>query len=328
MSNVSITLTGLDGSNPLAFLAAIGVLRALDHRARQHARTTPRLSWFDEGCWRPVVHDVTSMDAIIGELTEDRETWEADPALLIAYDESGEKLVDPRKTKAKIARDLKPKPGAMREFIESIASQSAYEQTPRELLYLRRSLDTISAFGSELVQDNNGNTKPTGFHFTAGQQQFMKAVAELQAGVTATDLQEALVGPWRRESTLPNMSWDATNARFYALRATNPSGDKKTSVAGADWLAFVGLSAFPSFPRGSRLATTGITGGWKDSTLTWPVWRRPSTYRVAACLARIPDLARLSAVERASRGIGSVFRAKISRSDQGGYGSFAPAEVT
>lgn len=54
---------------------------------------------------------------------------------------------------------------------------------------------------------------------------------------------------------------------------------------------------------------------------------RPCTFRVATCLARMPDLARVSAVERASRGIGSVFRARISRSDQGGYGSFAPAEV-
>ncbi len=59
-ADVNVTLTGLDGSNPLAFLAALGLLRVLDHRARQHRHngrtpTTPKLAWLDEGGWRPVL---------------------------------------------------------------------------------------------------------------------------------------------------------------------------------------------------------------------------------------------------------------------------------
>lgn len=324
MSDTTVVLTGLDGANPLAFLAAIGVLRVLDHRARQHDRPPPRLSWLNEGCWRPAIHGAPNIDAIIGALLEDKDTWKDDPAFLLAYDESGENLIDPRAAKAKITRDLKPKPAAMRAFLEDLASRSGLGQSLNHRLELRRALDTAAAYGSELVQDNNGNTKPSAFHFTAGQQQFMKAVSELQAGVTAADLSEALVGPWRRESTLPNMSWDATNARLYALRATNPSGDKKTTVAGADWLAFVGLGALPSFPSGSRLLTTGIKGGWKDSVFSWVVWTRPATYRVVGSLLR--SIA-LTPAARDARGIGESFSAAITRSDQGGYGTFSPAEV-
>jgi hypothetical protein len=328
MSNSPTTLTGLDGANPLAFLAALGALRVLDYRARQRGQALPQLSWIDDGCWRPVIHGMPSIDAIVGELLEDKGSWRDDPALLLAYDETGEKLVDPRAAKGTFSRDLKPKPSAMRAFLEILASGAVVEQPRRKRLLLRRSLDTAAAYGSEIVQDQTkGNTKPTAFHFTAGNQKFLKAVAELQAKVDIADLNEALGGPWQRGSTLPNMSWDATNSRLYALRARNPATDAKTTVAGADWLAFIGLAVVPSFPRGNDLATTGIKGGWKDSSFTWAVWERPATLRVVSSIVRIPALAALSPIARRAQSLAAVFSSGISRSDQGGYGAFAPAEV-
>lgn len=324
----SIVLTGLDGANPLAFLAALGVLRVLDYRARLNSQSPPRLSWVDEGCWRPVVHGVPTIEAIVSEIIADKASWPTDPAFVLAYDESGMNLVDPLSATGKFTRDLKPKPEAMRSFLDGIAGRAAHRQSGQERISLRRTLETAACYGSELVQDNNGNTKPTAFHFTAGQQQFMKAVAELQEKVSEADFYEALVGPWRRESPLPNMGWDATNARFYALRANNPSGDKKTTVAGADWLAFIGIGAFPSFPSNGRLNTTGIKGGWKDSVFTWAVWNRPATWQTVRALCQTANLNELSETARRARGLTVTFRASIPRSDQGGYGSFSPAAVT
>jgi hypothetical protein len=285
------------------------------------------LSWADQGCWRPVVHGVPSLDAIVGEVLEDKATWRTDPAFLLAYDDTGEGPVDLDAT-GTIIRDLKPKPRAMRTFLENLARQPSGVRTPEAMVIQRRSLDTAAAFGCELIQDNNGNTKPTAFHFSAGQQQFMKAVAELQDRTTAADFVEALAGPWRRERTLPNMGWDATDSRLYALRATNPSGEKKTSIPGADWLAFVGLGAFPSFPVGGKLATTGVKGGWKDSVFTWPIWTRPALYSGTCGLLRTLDLRHLSVAARRARSVGAVFTARIGRSDQGGYGTFSPAAVS
>lgn len=325
MTGSKVTLSGLDGANPLGYLAALGVLRVLDHRARLLGRSLPSLAWTDAGCWRPVVHGAPTVDAIIGELMEDKASWEHDPAFLLAYDNDGN-LHDPRSYDGVLTRDLKPKPAAMRAFLDGLAERVS-RCSPGERTELRRTLDTAACYGSEMVQDNNGNTKPTALHFTAGQQQFLKAVSELQAGATVADFQEALVGPWLRESTLPNMSWDSTNARLYALRASNPSGDKKTTVAGADWLAYIGLGVLPSFPYRTRLVTTGFKGGWKDSTFTWAVWDKPATARVASSIGRTMELASLSHHARRARGIGAVFSARISRSDQGGYGTFAPAEV-
>jgi hypothetical protein len=327
MADSRIVLPGLDGANPLAFLAALGVLRALDYRARLHDRVAPRLAWTDDGYWQPVIHGYPSVDAIIGELLEDKATWQDDPAFLLAYDETGETLLDPRTVSGKLSRDLKPRPAALRKFLDDLGARAVSRKNFAEHVELRRSLDTAAVYGSELVQDNNGNTKPTGFHFTAGNQQFLKALSQLQTGVTSSDLLEALAGPWLRESTLPNMSWDATYARLYALRAKKPSDDKKTSVAGADWLAFIGLGAMPSFPQGNRLETTGIKGGWKDSSFTWAVWECPVNWRVATSICRTINVKRMTTVERRSRRISAVFSSRISRFDQGGYGSFSPAEV-
>lgn len=346
----TLVLPGLDVSNPLSFFASLGILRTLDHHAKIRGELPPKLSFLQKNGVRPVLHGLSSFEELIDFLLADKETWARDEALHLAYDESvGWISLDEREPEQKLTRDLKPKPEAMRAFLETLASK--LESNP-ENVGLRRVLDTAAAYGSEIVQDNNGNTKPTGFHFTAGSQRFLDAIVKLQENVAAADFEEALRGPWVRESRLPNMGWDATYVRSYALRAENPSGDQKTTIAAADWLAYIGLGAFPVFPHGAQLRTPGIFGGWKDSVFVWPIWSEPLTYRVAVSVLRSPVWAEIAREKREkkteldtegarrseaareqristlkARRVSSVFMTKISRSDQGGYGSFSPGEL-
>ncbi len=323
-----VPLPGLDGSNPLGFLAALGLLRLLDYQARLETRQRPRLGWIDDGYWQPVLHDAGDIENVIAAVIDDKSSWADDPAFLLAYDESGEVLVDPRTAGGTITRDLKPKPAAMRAFLDRIAGMGEDECLKRGgWITARRSMDTASSYGSEIIQDNNGNTKPLTLHFTAGQQKFLEAVAKLQESTTEEDLREALLGPWKRSSKLPSMSWDATVARIYALRATDPSKEKRGSIPGADWLAFIALGLLLATPRRSSLITTGVRGGWKDSVLTWPLWTSPASTQVVRCLLAIARLHGLSAEGRAARGIAVIFSSRITRSDQGGYGAFTPARV-
>lgn len=341
-----VLLEALDASNPLAFLASIGILRTLYHRAEERGEEAPSLSFVWQSGFRPMVHGVESVEVLIEALLEDRDTWNNDEALQFAYDASGDWLpLAQRGDDPKLTRDLKPPPEQMRTFLESIARR--LESAEAEPL-LRRTLDTAAAYGSEIVQDNNGNTKPTSLHFTAGSQRFLDAIVKLHEGVNAADFDEALRGPWKRQSTLPNMSWDSTYSRAYALRAVNPSDDPKLTIAAADWLAYIGLGALPVFPRGRQLLTTGVFGGWKDSVFIWPIWSVPLSYRVAVSALRTPILAEIARElrepdsppegpdaararrrqsEHEARGIAAVFMSKILRSDQGGYGSFSPARM-
>lgn len=326
----AVRLPGLDGSNPLGFLAALGVLRTLDHRARAQRGLLPRLGWIEEGYWQPVVlgEKGLDLDALVAAIVTDRASWADDPAMLLAYDATGEKLVDPHLGGDDVVRDLKPRPGAMRLFLDRLAAQAEVSgHGDASDAALRRSLDTVGFYGSEIVQDNNGNTKPFALHFTAGQQTFLRAVAQLQEGVGEAEIREALIGPWRGASKLPSMSWDATVTRVYALRASDPSSEKRGSNAGADWLAFVGLGLLMAAPRHGVLRTTGVRGGWKDSDFTWPVWTPPLTARVVRSLLATNDLHLSPPSERACRGVGSIFSSRVTRSDQGGYGGFTPARV-
>ena len=294
-----LVLTGLDGANPLGFFAALGALEVLSDRG-----IPARLAWRDEGAWRPILTGLdVGIEALIEWIDEDRSACADERALALEYDGK---------------RDLKPSPERFREYLVDLVSRASPER--------RRGVDWASAFATDVATDNNGNTKPTALHFTAGQQQFLKMVAELVVGVTAADIQEALLGPWKYERPLPVMGWDATADRAYALRASNPSGDKKLGVPGADWLAVRGLACLPVAPVGTRVRMTGCVGGWKTGELQWGLWTVPLVREVVRSTLRL-DLVNMRADEREARGIGVVFACGIKRSDQGGYGSFEPARV-
>lgn len=293
-----LTLTGLDGSNPLAFLAALGALDAAS------AVAGSSLSWRDDSGWRPVLaSSCESLQSLIALLDEDRASCADDPALALAYDGK---------------RDLKAPPVVFREHLLRVVSAASPTG--------RRSVDWTSAFATDVALDNNGNTKPTALHFTAGQQQFLQMALQLCQEVTSNDLHEAVVGPWLYRRPLPVLGWDATSARDYALRASDPSTDKKNGVPGADWLALRGLTFLSTVPRGDRVLTTGCVGGWKTGRFRWPIWTGSLSAPVIRTLLA-QDFEGMSIAERRARGISAVFSSGIKRSDQGGYGSFEPAAI-
>jgi len=222
---------GLDGSNPLGFLAALGVLRALEPEGA-------RLKWEREGAWCPVFSsDIGDMCALVARLNADRLACVGDPALALEYDGK---------------RDLKPPPQHYREYLQALVSACSPQA--------RRSVDWAASFATDVAVDRNGNTKPTALHFTAGQQQFLQMANDLATNTTENDLREALDGPWQYTRPLPVMGWDSTMARDYALRATDPSTDKKAGVPGADWLGLRGLAFLLAVPVGPRVVTTGCEG--------------------------------------------------------------------
>ncbi|HEX2685060.1 MAG TPA: hypothetical protein VHN14_00505 [Kofleriaceae bacterium] len=306
-----LILTGLDGQNPLGFFAALGLLRVLDDDALRRNVPRPALQFPAMGEPVPTVRSDLALDAIIGVVLEDARQQGENHALQFAYTEQGERAV-PGDSSA--VHDLKPPPSLAKALLEECAPRA------------RREAALVAGWFSELVQDHNGNTKPTALHFTAGQQSFLEMVDELRQGITSEDVREALLGPWLNTSRLPSLSWDSSIARNYALRASNPSKEKRGSVAAANWLGVIAMEFFPVVPSRDKLVTTGVRGGWKDSMFTWPLWDRPLTASTVAALLRI-DLRRMRSSEWAAFGVIRGYEAAILRSDQGGYGSFSPAAV-
>ena len=308
-----IVLTGCDGGNPLGFLAALGAFRVVSG-----VEKSASMRWAKDGRWRAVLTLERDADALVDALFRDAATWRKRPELELAYKkkEKAEKAGAAKEEReGKSVRDLKAPPAEFRKF----AGRSIKAPFSREEFE-----GFVAAYGSDVIVDGQGNTKPTAFHFTAGQQQFLGMVIDLVNGLQREHLQEALFGPWKYESKLPILRWDVSGERLYALSAVDPARDKALGVPGADWLAFQALPLLPSFPVGQRLGTTGFVGRGKDIAFRWPMWiEKASLHAIKSLL--MANTGEWRAAERKLRGIDLVFESKVRRSDRG-YGVFAAPE--
>src|SRR5262249_39702557 len=157
MTHEPMLLGGLDGANPLGFLAAVGLL----HWATEVGGYDATLQWVHEGGYRPVLGGVPDVSSLCQALAQDAGRWLTVPALELCYED---------------ARDLKPPPEFYAAWLRELRHTGAVE-----------SLSFVLAYGSELGLDNNGRVKPTALHFTAGQQQFLASVREIAEEVTSDD---------------------------------------------------------------------------------------------------------------------------------------------
>ncbi len=295
-------LTGLEGTNPLGVFAALGVQVAFASDS-----APPRLWWSDDVTPHAVVEDGFSIDRIVNRALSIFAEWTRSPAL---------NPVGPDGTPMKKADELKLAPPDIRAYIASTRGGG-----PGSTL--------STALVAEGSLDNNGVAKPSSLYFTAGQMKFLSMVRRILAKTSREDIAAGLNGPWTYRSQLPSLMWDVADDRVYALTANNPAKEKKHSNPGPEALAILGLSMHPVFAGRSQTLTQGCSGTWKNGSYCWPLWRRPaSPGAVSSLLAHAHDPHRDHRhLWFRSWGVFTVLRSPISRSGQGGYGTFRPPEV-
>lgn len=324
MSSHELTLKGLDPQDPLGYLAALGTLTAATDQAQIKGWAAPTMRFSLGASPRPTLSSgCANTEALVSLLLEDLELISGrvkgtlrDRFLAFSYEDE----------KGRSVHDLKPPPAELRRAAEAVIAVSSNES--------RRTADWFSAVLTDAAVDNNGSGKPFALHFTAGQQRFLNVALELldgakrEAGVGADDLAQALLGPWPNDRALKVFSWSPTQDRSYALRAVDPSDDGKLGSPGADWLALRGIALLSSAPivdraDQTRIATGGVTGGWKNGAFTYPVWPMHLASDAVQSLLRHPALASQSPGTRRTlpRGV-ERWTCKITRSEQGGYGAF------
>jgi len=291
-----LTLTGLDGANPLGFLATLGAFRVLNEAS------PARMYWRqDGGRWTPVLST---------------ENW---PSVL-----SLARILRRRKDSPPLTMANNPQM-PLDKFREAVLA--AREQWFNGAT---QNLELIAALGDSAVPDRY---KPTINADTAwrtmsgsGRQHFLKFINEICRITSLRQLQEALFGPWRYADIGYSMRWDPADDRRYALRWKDPSEDKVTNVRGANRLAIEALPLFPVMPTARTLETTGFRGSRStDTFFTWPIWTVPITLDVCRSLLALaelqrdhPDTATLALI-----GVHAVFRSQ--RITVGKFRNFTPA---
>ena len=295
-------LPGPDGTNPLGFLAALGILRLLS----SNANTVTKLAWRkSNGTWRPVIFGMGLELADLGNELK---------AAFSKLDTSAWLL------------DKKMPFLASRLRQEGLCAVAAAFNQDRERA------DTIASFGVECCVDDKGNFKDTALRMvrtgdSAGQGLLAYGKRILDS-TTSTELQSAISDNWQYQDKQCALRWDPEENRGYALQWDDPSGDAALSVRGANFLALAAMHLLPTAPVNGHVETTGFgLKRSKRSTFTWPIWQHAlnlDTVRSVLALSNL-QLSVPPVTELAHLGIVCVYRCdRIMTSTY--YANFTPAQ--
>ncbi|RDV37602.1 hypothetical protein DV096_13950 [Bradymonadaceae bacterium TMQ3] len=298
-----IQLVGVDGSNPLGFLAALGLLRLVPNA---------KLGFSEDGSFRAFIDGFDRGPAELATLiADDAKGAESEAApWRLTYIKAATKKTAPKKV-----ADLKPPPKDFKVFLATGLNA-----------WLKGEEDAAAygaAYGTDVAVDNKGNTKPTAFHFTAAQQAFLETLEIIRGSVNRKWVETSLFhGYGEREGK--NLRWAPGAERNWALMASNPSTDGTCVDAPLEWLAFRGLPLLPSFPVGDRIITTGVSGRGKNMTFMWPLWSIPTSRQTIRSVLQLDWNGDVR--ERLARGVFALCSSNIRRTSQG-YGNFGPSSV-
>ena len=279
MSNC-VTLRGLDGSNPLGFLAALGAFRVLDLQL-QNAK--PRMHWeIFNGAWRPILtgdRESFNEESII----EGLDSYLSDPPQMELLKEIGNDLTINGKRLAALAA-------------KSLAECNCHRSN--EVAFRRIPCDFLASFGCDAITadgtpDSNIDDTALRTMSGAGHQHFVLFMREIVEKTNADHLRSTLFERWTYEDAGRglNLRWDPADDRRYALRWKNPSNDPNVTVRGANRLAIEALPLFSTAPDGRKLQTTGFTQRWRQGVRwTWPIWTRPVSLDTARSIIQLSDL--------------------------------------
>ncbi|QYU66025.1 hypothetical protein J4558_13525 [Leptolyngbya sp. 15MV] len=288
-----IVLSGLDGSNPLAFLAALGTLRVLSRGSPDHAFKT---SWaIHAGRWVPTLHANRSLvqDDVLTSL-----------ASVLGTDATRHSIAFMNKDDVVSARYSPP---------QLLRARAHGAEGPADRDVSAGALDWLSAMTSDLAPDATSQLQ------TARRDYFWGNLKSVMLLCKPEHLRRTLFQPWDYADPLDNQSLhiEPSEDRRHAHQWSTPSGDpdrkKRGGMLGANRLAIEAFPFFQSVAAGNKLATRGFSGTRADDTRwTWPLWGIPLDHDVIASLLAMRELQSESIDHRAlsARGINAVFRCR------------------
>lgn len=290
-------LEGLEPDNLLAFLALLGLLKALEAQDRnsptREQPLCPRASWDVEEpplrakLWlaRPMSRDDLANYAAEGI-----------QALAEAHDFGNRK-------------DLAFSRSESREILANSARIG--RQDDRYRADLMAALMSDAALKAERSEDIEPT--PLCLLFGQGHQHFLERLSSVPrqptppprgkgrkaVPLTAQEcLLETLFEPWHRKDPTPSFRWDPVEDVRYAHMAGDPTDPafKGGTQHGANRLAAIGLSTLTILPqvRAGRARVAVIGGAFERSgfSFAWPIWRKPASLASIRALLAHPALRR------------------------------------
>jgi hypothetical protein len=273
-------LVGLESDNLLAFLALLGLLRALE---------SGQPSWRPRARWDVESAPLRPMLVLHGQATQTEicdAASEGTAALAAQHDFGGRD-------------DLNLTMAEARDTLMAARGGASH-----------RAALCAALFSDVVVKKDKAQIEATPFCllFGQGHQHFLGRLAAVpnlaappprgrgKSAVTVTAstcLQEALFLPWSRQDPTSAFRWDPAEDVRYALLADDPSGAKTTTQHGANRLAAIGLATLTAVPiQRNGQVRIAVPGGTYEAgfRFTWPIWRDPASLSAIRALLGHPML--------------------------------------
>ena len=311
-----LLLSGLDGSNPLGFLAAVGTLHILGDAGADSGR----LGWRNvQGSWKPLIagcgdDEKEFCDAVLQALKS---------APMTVFDIGKERRNGKEFNKFPFAHD---------RFVQALKMQQN-KACPSN----RRDVDFLAGFGTELYPDAKKDEfretlfrmVRTGDSSRQGMLCYAKAIGK---GINHRHIERTLFQTWDYQDEGYSLRWDPIEDQTHALRWKDPSKSNLTDGPGtmlaANCLAVESLRCFPTVALGKRIHTTGFHRHDRQAfRFVWPIWTSMVGVETLRSLVALCDL-RESPLPRPAllaKGIEEVYGARQVQPNQY-YSNFAPAQ--
>lgn len=280
-------LEGLEPDNLLAFMALLGLLRALE-TARPEWR--PRVRWSIEVApLRPVLHVREAVDSASIFAAAAKGVRE----LAVAHALDGRKDLDHTIREGReFLLNSRSKGEHAADLATALLSDAAVK------IEQRKPLDQIEA-------------TPLCLLFGQGHQHFLQRLADVpnlpappprgrgrtKETVSAEQaIEEAVFSIWSRQDPTFSFRWDPAEDVRYAMMWGDPSysGNKDGTQHGANRLAAIGLAAMTVAPQERqgevRLSMLGGVRSSEGFVVRWPIWRDPLSLAAIRSLLCREDL--------------------------------------
>ena len=252
-----LKLTGLVPENPMAFLAAVGTVKAA---AEAMPENEWRLAWQEaDSPYTATLHTdfAGGLNRIANRLAD----------YLAQTD-------NPWLT---LERNLK---GSAAEYMAA-----------QRLATDRRTCDYMAALG--FAGDDAERLYQTPFRLVSGSghQHFLPSIAGIIRDTSADMIYRSLFGDWERREKGFDLRWDPAGREPYALRWDNPQNKGAVREGGASRLAIEALTLYPVAWPFIGSAPDIMTPGWLDrKTFFYPLWDMPLTLDGIGSLIRLSDV--------------------------------------
>jgi len=304
-----LILKGIDGANPLGFLAAVGALRTASRA--WSTDYSPTMEWRKhDGAWRPILFFdfyIAETD-FVSKLNATLKQMEKHPAF-------------------GISDNLSLPPEAFRN--EALKAQEASKPNDRNFA------DFLAAYGCESVCDKNSeNIADTAMRTMsgAGHQHFLGTIRQIVSDTKDYHISKALFSTWLYDDPVEKhtMRWDPFDDVRYALQWQNPSGDRNRKTGGGMWganrLAIEALPLFVTAPKIRNLETTAFTQNKGEGVFfSWPIWESPLSIETLRSLLSFHELQASKPNRKNLMRMGVVEIFRCQRLTQGKFRNFSAA---